>query len=84
MRKSGIKAYFELHHAVDGDPKAIAIYEESIAELIPAITKELRESELRAADFRLTRSVVAKDGANAAPAAQPLASERKKAGAEKR
>lgn len=84
MRKSGIKAYFELHHAVDGDPKAIAVYEESIAELIPEITKELRESELRAADFRLARSVVAKVGGNAAPAAHPIASERKDAGAKKR
>jgi hypothetical protein len=65
MRNSGIKAYFTHLKARDVDPAAVAVYEKSIAKVVPTITRKLRESEQFAAELLVSPTVASR--AKAAP-----------------
>jgi hypothetical protein len=67
MRNNGIKGYFKQLRATDVDPEALAAYEKSIAKVVPAISREIRESEQYAAELLISSAAASRVRGSARP-----------------
>ena len=60
MRSNGIKEYFASRQAEKADPEEVKAYDKSMDELIPTISRKIRESEELASELRLSRTIAAR------------------------